>query len=99
MLLLSWDEDDSALRQSISDLGQTFRDLYKFAVKECRIPSDSTRYMKIIKEVESFVGDGRKGGLLIMYYGGNARRSFSGDPVWMSSYVSPEFKSLSNNLV
>jgi hypothetical protein len=74
---LFWKDDDLGVIREIKGLRHVFRDMYNFQVQEYQIPSlKPDRALK--HRVSEFLNhqdiDG-KDNLLILYYGGHARRA------------------------
>ena len=88
VLLLSWKDDDLGVAQEIETLRHVFRDMYNFQVQEYQIPSSKPdRNLK--HRVWEFLGHkiiDNKENLLILYYGGHARRAMQSNeaPVWFA---------------
>jgi hypothetical protein len=77
VLLLFWKDDDLGVVLEIKRLRHVFRDMYNFQVQEYQIPSSKPdRALK--PRLSEFLNhqdvDG-KDNLLILYYGGHARRA------------------------
>jgi hypothetical protein len=74
VLLLSWVDDDLGVAREIRGLRHVFRDMYNFQVQEYQIPSlKPDRALK--RRVSNFLDIDGNDTLLILYYGGHARRA------------------------
>jgi hypothetical protein len=74
VLLLSWVDDDLGVLREIKGLRRVFKEMYKFQVQEYQIPS--LKPDKALKRrVSDFLDIDAKDNLLIIYYGGHARRA------------------------
>lgn len=82
-LLLSWVDDDLGVAPEIRGLRNVFKELYNFDVQEYQIPSlKPDRALK--RRVNDFLDFDCKDDLLIVYYGGHARRALQSNeaPLW-----------------
>jgi hypothetical protein len=90
VLLLSWLDDDLGVEREIKGLRHVFRDIYKFTVHEYRIPSGKPD-MSLKRTMCQFLSEfDEKETLLIVYYGGHARRGLQSNEgsLWFP-YVCP----------
>jgi hypothetical protein len=75
VLLLSWVDDDLGVVREIGRLRHVLKVLYNFQVEEYEIPSlKPDRFLK--RRISDFLDNDDKDNLLVVYYGGHARRGW-----------------------
>ena len=74
VLLLSWVDDGLGVIREIKALRHVFKDMHNFQVQEYSIPS-SKPDKALKRRVSDFLDIDAKDNLLIIYYGGHARRA------------------------
>jgi hypothetical protein len=85
VLLLSWQTDDLRVEGEIVGLQHVFRDRFNFQVESYQIPS--LKPDKALKRrVLEFLDFDGKDTLLVVYYGGHARRGLHSNdsPIWFA---------------
>ena len=90
MLLLSWKKDDLGVAKEIKALRHVFQDRYQFKVQEYEIPS-SKPDGALKRRISDFMDLDAKNTLLILYYGGHARRTIQSSEasLWFASVSEP----------
>ncbi|KAE9369796.1 hypothetical protein N431DRAFT_443421 [Stipitochalara longipes BDJ] len=86
VLLLSWGDDSLGVETEVQRLGKVFSNLYRFDVKEFKIPS-KTPGKATTAEVSKFLEHDQPDNLLIVYYAGHARLSHQANdpPIWLAN--------------
>jgi Caspase domain len=85
VLLLSWEDDDLGVVKEVTELQNLFEDLYHYEVQVYQIPN-----VKPDKELKrrmlQFLENDHEDTLLILYYGGHARKSPQSNeaPIWFA---------------
>jgi hypothetical protein len=74
VLLLSWEDDNLGVLHEIKGIRHVFKSMYNFQVQEYQIPS-SKPDKALKRRVSDFLDIDAKETLLIIYYGGHARRA------------------------
>jgi hypothetical protein len=85
VLLLSWEADDLGVGEEIKGLRHVFRDRFNFQVQLYQIPSLKPD-KELKRRVLDFLDLDSKDTLLIVYYGGHAKRGLhsSDSPIWFA---------------
>lgn len=90
-LLLSWKDDDLGVGREIKGLRHVFKDLYNFQVQGYQIPnSKPDRALK--RRISDFLDVDGQDNLLILYYGGHARRAQQSNEasLWFPYVLGPQ---------
>jgi hypothetical protein len=84
-LLLSWEEDDLGVSREIKCLRHVLRDRFHFQVEDYRIPSVKPD-KALTRRILDFLDLDGKDTLLIVYYGGHARKAMHSNeaPIWFA---------------
>jgi len=88
VLLIRWEDDDLGVLSEIQELKHVFKDIYNYNVETYDIPN--TRPQRTLNQrIQEFLQYDEENGnetLLIVYYGGHARRVHDSNepPIWFA---------------
>ncbi|TVY39388.1 hypothetical protein LSUB1_G004327 [Lachnellula subtilissima] len=98
-LLLSWEEDDLGVIKEIERLRCVLKNTYQYSVESYEIPSRKPD-AALKRRVLEFLDDDAEDILMIVYYGGHARRGnqTSAGPLWVANRKSTSSAILSSGV-